>query len=518
MTAKEDRNRFRWLVLVSISIMAFIINGDYLAVNFALLPITSELHTNLDKAQWILSGYMLAWATLVIPAGKLLDRYNGRNLCIIGISVFLLASALAGFSSSINMLIASRMLQGVGGAIFLPTIYSMIYTNFDESERGRAMGLIGLAVGVGLAFGPVIGGFLVTWANWHSIFFINIPIGIIAMLIIYFGKVPATQTNNTQSTSWTSVLLIAAISIATLYSMNEWKHWTEHTMFYSLIALTILTALVVFVQIQKRAIMPLIPPKLLRNQAYWGCCLGILLVEFSFSTILVITGLYMQNILHLSSLTSSNIFLSMTIIFGIIAALGGSWVDRAGLVKPTIIGLVITACASLFFALISGLHNLWLIAALFMTMGIGLGLSFTALNTGIVKTVDENNIGIASSIFLMITLLGNAIGVAAATIIYEFFSLGHLLSNLGVQGYLFNPHEREKLAQYIASVGGEGNLLDTFSTTMQSDILSSMTYALNSGVNSAMLINFVLSSIFIFICAKLMKHSKAPTVSEVNHG
>jgi MFS family permease len=509
MKVQVERNRFRWLILISISIMAFIINGDYLAVNLALLPITSELHTNLDKAQWILSGYMLAWATLVIPAGKLLDRYNGKNLCIIGISVFLFSSALAGFSGSINMLIASRMLQGVGGAIFLPTIYSMIYTNFDENECGRAMGLIGLAVGVGLAFGPVIGGFLVTWANWQSIFFINIPIGIIAMLIIYFGKVPATQTSNVQGTNWTSILLIGALSIATLYSMNEWKHWAEHTTFYSVIALAILITLVIFVQIQKRAKMPLIPEKLLRNQVYWGCCLGILLVELSFSTILVITGLYLQNILHLSSLASSNIFLSMTIIFGIIAALGGPWIDRIGLVKPTIIGLEITACAVLFFALISGLHNLWLIAALFMTMGIGLGLSFTALNTGIVKTVDESNIGIASSIFLMITLLGNAIGVAAATIIYEYFSLGHLLNNLNAQGYLLNLHERKQLAQHIASVGGGGSSLDAFSSAMQSDILSSMTSALNSGVNSAMLIDFVLSCGFIFICARLMKRSAA---------
>lgn len=327
MTAQANGNRFRWLILTSISIIAFIINGDYLAVNFALLPITSEFHTNLDKAQWILSGYMLAWATLVIPAGKLLDRYNGKNLCLIGIGVFLFSSALAGFSNTINQLITARVLQGVGGAIFLPTMYSIIYTHFDENNRGKAMGLIGLAVGVGLAFGPIIGGFLVTWANWQSIFFINIPIGIIAMLIIYFGEEPATQVNNAQGTNWISVVLIATLSIGTLYTMNEWKHWGEKPLFYSLVALAVLIAFVFLIQIQKRSITPLIPEKLLRNQAYWGCCLGIFLVELSFSTILVITGLYLQNILHLSTLASSNIFLSMTIIFGIIAALGGPWVD-----------------------------------------------------------------------------------------------------------------------------------------------------------------------------------------------
>lgn len=514
MTSKTEKNPFRWLILISISIMAFIINGDYLAVNFALLPITSEFHTNLDTVQWILSGYMLAWATLVIPAGKLLDKYSGKNLCLIGISVFLLSSALAGFSTSINMLIASRVLQGMGGAIFLPTIYSMIFTHFDESERGRAMGLIGLSVGVGLAFGPIIGGLLVTWANWHTIFFINIPIGMIAMLIIYFGKGTAVQSKAAQGTSWTSVLLIAAISIVTLYSMNEWKNWGEHSAFYTGIGLGIVMALVSFVQIQKRAAVPLIPEKLLKNRAYWGCCLGILLVELSFSTILIITGLYLQNILHLSTLTSSNIFLSMTIVFGIIAALGGPWVDKIGLVKPTIIGLAITAFASLLFALSSSLHNLGLIAALFMTMGIGLGLSFTALNTGIVKTVDENNIGVASSIFLMITLLGNAIGVATATIIYEYFSLGNLLNTLNAQGYLFNTEEKKQLAEHIANVGRDIMPLDTFNSTMQSDIASSMTHALNMGVNSAMLINFALSCVFILICARLMKQTR----SKVNHG
>lgn len=185
--------------------------------------------------------------------------------------------------------------------------------------------------------------------------------------------------------------------------------------------------------------------------------------------------------------------------------------------KPTIIGLVITACATLVFALISGLHNVLWIAALFMIMGIGLGLSFTALNTGIVKTVDENNIGIASSIFLMITLLGNAIGVATATIIYEYYSLGYLLRNLGAQGHLFNLQEKKQLAQHISSMGGDGSSLDTFSIIIKNDIQSTMTSALNYGVNSAMLINFVLSTAVIFVCARLMKPQNAPSVSQVIH-
>lgn len=346
MTNPLSKTNYRWLILLSISMIAFVINGDYLAVNFALVSITSDFHSSLHAGQWILSGYMLSWATLVIPAGKLLDKYSSKGMCVMGISIFLIASTLAGLSSSITMLISARILQGVGGAVFLPTIYSMIYANFSESERGRAMGIIGLAVGLGLALGPVMGGLFLTWVNWQSIFFINIPIGLIAIGIIYKGSASDQKSSQVMATSWGSVFLIALASVASLLLLSFWQQWSDYPLFYSGFAAAIVAILFFFLYLEKHLSVPLIPPVLLKNYSYWGCCLGILLVEYSFSTIVVSIGLYLQNVLHLTPLLSSNIFLSMSIIFGLIAALGGSWVDKVGFKIPAVLGLSITAVMS----------------------------------------------------------------------------------------------------------------------------------------------------------------------------
>lgn len=516
MTKQTSENRYRWLLLFSISMMAFVTNGDYLAVNFSLVQITSELHTTINIAQWILSGYMLAWATLVIPSGKLLDKYDPKHICILGIGIFLLASTMAGLASSIGMLIAARLLQGIGGAVFLPTIYSMIYSHFDEKERGKAMGLIGLAVGVGLALGPVIGGFLVTWANWQSIFFVNIPIGIVAMTIIYAGKGRAPQSNVTDPISRSSILLLSLISISTLFTLSNWPEWSSNPLLYIFYATGIMTALIVFLKIQQYIHNPLIPSELFKNHAYWGCCLGILLVEFSFSSVMVIVGLYLQNILHLTSLMSGNIFLSMSIVFGVIAAMGGSWVDKKGLAGPTLLGLSITAFGALFFSLFASTFNLWIISSLFMMMGIGLGLSFTGLNTGIVKTVPQKYLGIASSIFLMITLLGNALGVTIATMIYESFSLNKLLTYMEKLGYNFNFSEKKQLAIHIGNMSGTSNTLETFTSTIQNDVFSNMVPSLNAGIKSAMMINFLLSVCIIIFCSILF--NRKTTLNGENNG
>ena len=317
-------------MLHALSIMMFIINVDYTAVNLALIPMAAELHANIDTIQWVLSGYVLAWGLLVIPAGKISDRHSKRNLCIIGLGLFLFASLLAGLANSAHLLIAARILQGVAGGIYVPTMYALIYVNFAEHERGRAIGMMSLGVGFGMAIGPFIGGVLLSIFDWRSIFFINIPIGLIALAIIYAGKRDKVTNNNPQS-------LISA----------------------------------------------LISPQLLKNIPFLGVIISITLEQFAFSAIVVSLGLFLQKVMQFSALKSSIIYLALTIIFGVIAAASGPWIDRAGLRKPTTIGLALLTLGSFLFLLLSPASSIWLICLIFIVLGIGMGLAFAGLNTGI---------------------------------------------------------------------------------------------------------------------------------------
>jgi EmrB/QacA subfamily drug resistance transporter len=443
--------------------MAFIINVDYTAINLALTPVMTELHSNLNSMQWVLSGYVLAWSIFVIPAGKYADYYGKKRLCLIGIALFLLASLIAGCAMSPGILILARVFQGVAAAIYVPTLYALIYLNFAENERGKAIGLMSLAVGLGMAIGPLMGGLFVSWFSWRYIFFVNIPIGLIALFIIYKSKSAELLQASITKISKRSLILLSLIIVIILYSLSQWQLWPTHGFLYSGLALVALLAFVYFVLLQQKISNPLIPLKLFSNVAFLGCIIGIFIEQYGFSSIIIATGMYLQKILQLSALKCSAIYLSLTALFGIVAVIGGRWVDRVGIRLPTVLGLTIMAIGSAIFMSLTANSSLAFVCMVFSILGIGMGLAFSGLNTGIVKTVSEVNIGIASSTFLMFALLGNSFGVTLTTMIYE------RASHIGAQ------------------------------------IITETIAALNTGVSNAMLVTFLFSIFGIFFCTALIK-------------
>lgn len=441
-------DNYRWVVLVALSLIVFIINVDYTAVNLALIPVAAELQADINIIQWVLSGYVLAWAVCVIPAGNFSDRYSKKYFCLVGLSLFLLASLLAGLANSANLLIAARILQGMAGAIYVPSIYALIYLNFTEHERGRAIGMMSLGVGAGMAVGPFVGGVLLSVFNWRSIFFINIPIGLIALAIIYASKKDEVAVNNHRVSS--------------------------------------------------------IPLQLFRNLPFLGVVIGILLEQFGFSAIIVSIGLFLQKVMQFSVLKSSLVYLALTIIFGIIAAASGPWIDRAGLRIPVTAGLFLLSLGSFLFILLSAASPMWLICLIFIILGVGMGLAFSGLNTGIVKTVAGEYIGIASSVFLLCALLGNTFGVFLTTLMDQHASLSYLLHVVTGQQFIANTMQIQQLANYIANIGAQGHNLSAFSHGLQKLVIINTVPALNAGIIEAMLLNAIICLIAMFTCARLL--------------
>jgi len=430
------QNNFRWILLTALSIIVFIINVDYTAVNLAFVPISTNLNSSLETVQWILSAYVFAWGLLVIPAGRYADQHNKKNLCLLGLSLFLLASLLAGLATNIYILIAARALQGIAGALYAPAIYALIYLNFSEQERGKAIGLMSMGIGLGLAAGPFIGGILLATFNWRSIFFVNLPIGLVALAIIWLSKNNEQTSNNS-----------------------------------------------------KEIISSLIPRELFTNKAFMGCCAGFFLEQYSFATIVVASGLYLQKIRDFSTLKSSFIYLFMTTVFGVIAGIGGSWVDRIGLRIPTLLGLLLMALGSVFFSLTNSASPLWIISLIFFFFGAGMGIAFTALNSGVVKTLAPEHIGIGSSVFLMLALLANTIGIIITSSIYTKVSVADMVQ------FLTTTANSEQLQQLFTLVNNIGNTvinLNTFNQSMQTLIHTHLPIALNHGINCIMLVNAAL--------------------------
>ena len=498
-------DNYRWIVLIALSLMAFLINVDYTAVNLALIPMAADLHADINTMQWVLSAYVLVWAVLVIPVGSYADKHSKRHLCLSGLGLFLFASLLAGLASSAHLLIAARILQGIAGAIYVPAMYSLIYINFSENERGRAIGMMSLGVGLGMAMGPFIGGVLLAFINWRSIFFINIPVGLIALLIIYYSpeKEHLKQANNTIDK--TSAILLGLSTIIILYVLGQWQLWAQNAVVYFALLIAAVSSFIGFVHLQKRIANPLIPLSIFSNLPFTGVCIGMLLEQYGFSTIIVASGLYLQKIMQFSSLTSSLVYLALTAIFGVIAAMGGSWIDRTGLRKPTVLGLALLAVGSIFFALLSPNSNIFIICLMLIVLGVGMGLAFAGLNTGVVKTVTPEQIGIGSSVFLMCALLGNAFGVTITTLIYQKSSLTKFIQLLLDKGVMVNINQINSLNNYIANIGGLNHDLILFSNNLKITILSNTGYALNYGIHNIMLLNALILLIATLCCAMLFK-------------
>jgi MFS family permease len=178
-----------WLVLVVLTTGFFMIMLDTTIVNVAIPAMSAGLNTTLDQILWVLNSYILVYAVLLITAGRLGDLYGQRSLFAIGLGIFTAASALCGFAQDANQLIAARILQGVGGALLTPQTLAILTTLFPPERRGAAFGIWAGVAGLATLAGPTLGGAIVTYIDWRWIFFVNVPIGI-AALVATFAIIP----------------------------------------------------------------------------------------------------------------------------------------------------------------------------------------------------------------------------------------------------------------------------------------------------------------------------------------
>src|SRR5260370_24570120 len=213
-----------WLVLVVLTTGFFMILLDTTIVNVAIPAMSKGLNATLDEILWVLNAYILVYAVLLIPAGRLGDLFGQRNMCALGLAVFTLASALCGFSQNSTELIAARIVQGIGGALLTPQTLSIITSIFPPERRGAAFGIWGGVAGLATIAGPTIGGALITYIDWRWIFFINVPIGVGA-LIATFAIIPDLRPGRHHGWDVVGVILVTAGLFAIVFGLIEGQRY-----------------------------------------------------------------------------------------------------------------------------------------------------------------------------------------------------------------------------------------------------------------------------------------------------
>lgn len=405
-----------WLVLVFLSLGFFMILLDTTIVNIAIPSIISALHSSLDQILWVLNAYLLVYAVLLITFGRLGDIVGPRRLFIIGLIIFTAASALCGIAQDGNQLIAARVLQGFGGAILTPQTLGIITLIFPPQRRGAAFGLWGAVAGVAAVAGPTLGGFLVTYVDWRWIFYVNVPVGIIALLGALF-VIPDLRPGRRHRLDLVGVVLASAGLFGIIFGLVEGQRYNWGTFWNFVTIPEIIVAGVVvfllFIVYERFEPEPLLPLSLFSNINFSVSIWVSAVVAFGLLGFFLPVTIFLQSVLGFSALKAGLTFIPMSLMSMIVAPIAGRLSDRLEAKWILFAGL---ACFAAGLGLVVYLISLSATQATFWgpaaLAGLGMGMTFAPLTTVAMRDIRPQIAGAASGVLNTTRQLGGAVGSA----------------------------------------------------------------------------------------------------------
>jgi MFS transporter, DHA2 family, multidrug resistance protein len=406
---------YKWFLLANIMLGTFMAVLDATIVNVGLPKIMASFGVGLDKIEWVITAYMLAMAVALPTSGWLADKFGYKKLYFIGLFLFTLGSMLCGRSSNENMLIASRVIQGLGAGTIQPLGMAIITREFPPHQRGIALGFWGISAAASVSFGPLIGGFLIDTFSWPLIFDVNIPIGILAMLftIIIQSEYINRKTRSFDTIGFISVTIFLPL---TLYILSQGNAATNsagwHAPFILIYGAIALIALAVFITAELTVKEPLLDLRLLKNHNFGIANLILLIFSLGMFGSTFLLPIYLQNSLGFTALQAGSVFLPMGIIQGIVAPLSGRISDKFSPKIPLAIGVILFSFSFYLNSNLSWLTELHFIMLSLYLRGLAMGLMFTALTTVSLSEIPRDKMAQASAITNSIRQLGGSLGVA----------------------------------------------------------------------------------------------------------
>jgi len=405
-----------WAVLVCLCLGFFMVLLDITIVNIAIPSMIDGLKASLDQVIWVLNAYTLTYAVLLITAGRLGDRFGQRNLFTLGLAIFTLASIACGLAQDPNQLIAARVVQAVGGALLTPQTLAILTTIFPPERRGAAFGIWGGIAGLATIAGPTVGGLLVTYLDWRAIFYVNVPIGIVA-LIGSLLIIPDIRPGRAAGVEPVGVLLASAGLFAITFGLIEGQRfdWGTVTGFISipLIIAAGLVLLVLFFLWDYRRPSPMVPLSLFRDRNFslmnW---VGAVLTFGMIGLFLPIT-IYLQSALGFSAIKAGLTLLPMSLVSMLLAPFAGRLADRISGKYILVFGLGMFALGMGIIDWRASIDSTWLtFLPGAIVAGVGLGCTFAPLATVAMRNINPRVAGAASGLLNTTRQLGGAIGSA----------------------------------------------------------------------------------------------------------
>ncbi|HEY2079164.1 MAG TPA: MFS transporter [Streptosporangiaceae bacterium] len=391
--------RRRWWILVAVSLATFMTYLDNNVTNVAIPTIERSLHLSIAGLEWVVSSYILVFASLLLFGGRMADIFGRRRLFLAGLSIFTLASLFAGLATSGGVLIGARLVQGLGAALLVPTTLAIIMATFDNArERTRAIGAWTAIGAMGLAFGPLIGGYISQHFHWGWIFFINVPIGVVTLAIAVAVMRESRDTSAARRLDVPGLVSSALALFALVYALIEGhdKGWTSPliTGCYAVAAI----AAAAFVVIESRSRYPMVSIRLFRSRVFGGGTTVMMLWAFGILGIYFFTSIYLQTILGFSPTKAGLAFVPMAICMAIFASLAPQVAPRLGAHRTVALGMAAMSAGLYLFAGLGGTATFGGLMPGFLMFGAGAGLMNVPLTNVVLHSMPPERSGVASAL------------------------------------------------------------------------------------------------------------------------
>ena len=424
--------QYKWIVATVVILGVFMSILDQTIVNIAIPRLQTAFGADIHSVQWVLTAYILTQGVVTPTAAYFSDTFGIKRFYIFCLAAFTICSALCGIAWSLPVLILFRILQGAGGAALFPLSITLLFREFPPQERGAAMGFFGVPALLAPALGPTLGGYIVTFAGWPLIFYINVPIGIVAIIL---AMVLLREYRPEGRTRFDFIgFFFAAIGLATmLYALSSASTdgWTSSTVLGFLLVGVIFLSLFVTAEIiiANRGGQPLLDLRLFANGPFRTGIIASVFVIFCLFSGLFIFTIYLQTIRGLSAFQAGLILLPQALASMVSVIIGGRLVDRIGVRAVMIPGLLILALATWQLTLVTTYSPYWWIQIMFILRGVALGLTIQPLTVAMLAEVRPQQLAQASSLNTVGRAVSSSLGIAIiATLVQTQTAIhfGHL--------------------------------------------------------------------------------------------
>ncbi|MFN2613041.1 MAG: MFS transporter [Solirubrobacterales bacterium] len=408
----------KWWTLIAVCVATFMLLLDITIVNVALPDIQRDLHADLTGLQWVVDAYALMLAALLLTSGALADRFGRRLLFVIGVTVFTVASLLCGLSTSPTFLHLARGLQGVGGAAMFATSLALIAQEFQGPDRGTAIAAWGATIGGAVAIGPLVGGALTEGLGWEWIFFVNIPIGV-AAVVIALRKAGESHDPDASGVDWAGLVTFSGALFALNFGLlrGNAEGWSSSVIVGSLVGAAAL--LMAFLAVELRNQRPMFDLSLFRKPTFVGVSAGTFAIGAGMFAMFLYLTIYIQNVLGYSPLQAGLRFLPITLFAFIVPAVTRGIVARLSPRVPLGIGLTMVGIGLLLMRNVEPGSRWTVLLAGLMVAGFGIGLSNPSIASTALGVVPPARSGMASGINNTMRLSGVATGIAGLGALFQ---------------------------------------------------------------------------------------------------